>query len=162
VTNGLEKIGLAVRGLLGEGTAANGNMFQISNQSTLGRSEEEIVSDMISVANEVASHEEHARARLFQSRRSFLVDQVGRAMGIAGHARILSSGEAIDLLSGLRLGVHFGFIPNLKIRQINEIMLLTQPGHLQKISGRVLSPEERDETRARMLREKLKNIRLRE
>lgn len=162
VINGLEKIGLAVRGLLGEGTEASGNMFQISNQSTLGESEEEIVSQLVRVTEAVVNHEKHARARLFQQRRTFVIDQVGRAIGIARHARILSSREAIDLLSALRLGLDFGFISNLKTRQINEIMLLTQPGHLQKMTNRILGPEERDQMRAGLLRDKLRQVALRE
>jgi len=162
VINGLEKIGLAVRGLLGEGTEASGNMFQISNQSTLGQSEEAIVSQLTRVAKDLVNHEKHARARLFQQKRTFLVDQVGRAIGIGLHARILSSREVIDLLSALRLGIDFGFITNLKTRQINEIMLLTQPGHLQKMLNRILGPEERDQVRAELLRDRLKQVKLKE
>ena len=162
VINGLEKIGLAVRGLLGEGTEASGNMFQISNQSTLGQPEETIVKQLIRVVKDVVNHENNARARLFQQKRTFLVDQIGRAIGIAMHARILSSREAIDLLSALRLGVASGFVTHLKMRQINEIMLLTQPGHLQKMCNRILGPEERDQMRAGLLRDRLKQVALKE
>ena len=162
VINGLERIGLAVRGLLGEGTEASGNMFQISNQSTLGRSEGEIIAQLVCVVGDLVDHERHARARLFQQRRTFLVDHIGRAIGVALHARILSSREAVDLLSALRLGVDFGFITNLKARQINEIMLLTQPGHLQKMCNRILGPEERDQMRAGLLRDRLGEVKLRE
>jgi protein arginine kinase len=162
VIQGLEKMGMAVRGLLGEGTEAHGNMFQISNQCTLGTSEQDIVERLVNVVEEVARHEENARTRLFQKRRMFLLDQVSRSLGVLTHARVLSSGEATDYLSGLRLGVHFGFIEGLEAREINEILLMVQPGHLQKMSGRIQNTEERDELRARMMREKLGPVRLRD
>jgi protein arginine kinase len=156
--NGLEKMGFAVRGLLGEGTEPHGNMLQISNQSTLGQGEEAIIDHLIEVVNEIRGHEENARLRLIQGKRAFLVDYIGRAYGILRNAHILPSGEAIDLLSGLRLGVHFGMITNLKAPRINEIMLLTQPGHLQKICGRTLGPAERDEVRAQIVKKKTENV----
>jgi len=157
VINGLEKIGLTVRGLTGEGTEAHGNMFQISNQMTIGETEEAIVSRLVHVAQEVERHEKHARIRLLESRRTYLLDQVGRALGILLHAKVLSSREAIELLSGLRLGIELGLIQNMEVGRINELMLLTQPGHLQKVAGEELTPEERDELRARVITERLKN-----
>ena len=95
------------------------------------------------------------RARLVEGRRPYLLDQVGRAFGILTHARVLQAREAVDLLSGLRLGVELGFVRNLDVATINEIMLLTQPGHLQKTSGKVLSPEERDQVRAGLVRSRI-------
>lgn len=160
VINGLNKIGLAVRGLLGEGTEAYGNMFQISNQATLGESEDAIIGRLVQVVNEVVRHEQNARARLMEGKKTYMLDQIGRAFGVLLHARVLPSKEAVDLLSGLRLGVEFSVVKNLSVAHINEIMLLTQPGHLQKIAGKNLGPEERDQVRARIVREKLKNVKL--
>jgi len=158
VIKGLDKMGLAVRGLLGEGTEAYGNMFQISNQSTLGESEENLIGHLMEVASEVAEHERNARERLIQERRTHLLDQIGRAFGLLFHARLLQSNEALDLLSGIRLGVEFDVIRNVTVEEVNEMMLLTQPGHLQRMAGRTIGPDERDELRAGMLRDKLKNV----
>lgn len=162
VINGLERIGVTVRGLLGEGTEAYGNMFQISNRTTIGESEDKIITRLTEVVEEVAAHERNARERLMEDRRAVILDQVGRAVGIALNARIISSNEAVELLSALRLGVDFGLVKETSVTRLNEIMLLTQPGHLQKISNRELPPEERDELRAQLIREKLKNIAIRE
>lgn len=155
---GLEKIGFAVRGLLGEGTEANGNMFQVSNQSTLGENERTIIDGLTEIVMEVARHEQNARERLMESRKTYVLDQIGRAFGILTHARVLSSDEAIDLLSGLRLGVELDMLENLTVVGINAIMLLTQPGHLQKMSGKALGPRERDEARAEIVCNKLKDV----
>jgi protein arginine kinase len=158
VLKGLDKLGLAVRGLLGEGSDAHGNIFQISNQSTLGETEETIVAHLGTIAEEVASHEANARARLLEGRRTYLLDQVARAFGVLREARILCSKEAVDLLAGLRLGVELGMVQGITLAEINEIMLLTQPGHLQKISSRTIGVEERDELRASLVRERIAGI----
>lgn len=158
VLNGLEKMGLAVRGLWGEGTQAHGNMFQISNQETLGQSEAQIIERLIRFVEEVTLHEQNARARLMEGRRPYLLDHVGRAVGILKSARVLPSHEAVDLLSAVRLGVELELLGGLRVARINQIMLLTQPGHLQKIYGRILTPLERDEMRAKLVRSKLGDI----
>ena len=155
VINGLERLGVTGRGLLGGGTEAHGNMFQVSNQQTLGASEDAIIQNLISTVNEVIQHEQNARWRIIEKREAHLTDMISRARGILLNCRILSSHEAVDLLSALRLGVEMEIVGNLRVARINEIMLLTQPAHLQKIAGRVLNPEERDELRAGMVREKL-------
>jgi len=155
VVNGLQRIGLAVRGILGEGTEAIGNMFQISNQSTLGEPEGTIINRLVRVVREVVGHEQNARARLMEQRQMHVLDQVARAFAVLTHAHVLTSGESIDLLSGLRLGVELGLVEHLTVAKINESMLLTQPGHLQKLAGKVLTPEERDGLRARVVRKRL-------
>ncbi len=152
---GLEKMGLAVRGLNGEGTEAWGNLYQISNQSTLGESEEALLDRMLKIGLEMAMHEENARTRALESRGVSLRDHVGRAFGIVRHATMLSFQEAVDLLSALRLGVDLGLIGRLSVGRINEALLLTQPAHLQKMAGAVKTPDERDEWRARMTRDML-------
>jgi protein arginine kinase len=162
VVKGLDKMGLAVRGLLGEGTEAFGNMFQISNQTTLGETEERIIGQIVRVVEEVARHEGNARARLMEDRRAYVLDQIGRSYGVLTHARLLSSREAVDMLSALRVGVEFGLVNDLTVSSINGIMLLTQPGHLQKMEKRSLGPEERDAVRARIVRERLKHVTIQE
>ena len=158
VIKGLERLGFAVRGLLGEGTEAYGNMFQISNQVTLGDTERNIIESLARVVSEVAEHEQNARTRLMAGRRNFLLDQIGRSFGILVHARVLESREAVDLLSGLRLGVEFGVVRQLSVARINELMLTIQPGHLQKTAGKPLDAGARDSLRAEIVRKRLKGV----
>ncbi len=160
VIKGLEKIGLAVRGVLGEGSDAEGNIFQISNQTTLGQSEAEIVGMLNKVGSELVQHERNARERLMQDRLSFVRDYVGRALGIMSYASLLSSGEVKDLVTAVRFGVELGMVRKVAPSELNEIMLLTQPGHLQKIYGRAINPEERDELRAQLVKKRIASCEL--
>jgi protein arginine kinase len=155
VIKGMGKIGLAVRGLWGEGTEATGNMFQISNQMTLGDAEEQIVNVIEQIVQELIDHERNARQRLLERKETIVRDHVGRALGILSHAHILTSKEALDLLSGLRLGIDVGILTSVDGRVVDELMLLTQPAHLQKMEAKALKPKERDRYRARLVREKL-------
>lgn len=153
IVKGLTKIGLAVRGLQGEGTEASGNMYQISNQVTLGESEPVIIERLTQIVNEVVEHESNARARLLESRRTQVEDFVGRAYGVLCHARILASHEALDMLSALRLGCELDMLRNIDVAEVNRLILYTLPGHLQKREQRFVQPDERDWMRALMVRE---------
>lgn len=152
---GVSKIGLAVRGVWGEGTEAHGHLFQISNQMTLGEREEDIVNNLEQIVSEIAQHELDARARLWATREVVLRDHVGRAAGILANAHVLSSHEALDLLSALRLGIEMDIVPGVERRDVLELLLLTQPAHLQMAEGRPLNPFERDQARASLVRRKL-------
>lgn len=154
----LTKIGLAVRGLLGEGTEASGNMFQISNQTTLGESERTIMGRMSRIVSDVAENEKNARLRLMEQREAHVRDYVGRAFGVLLSANLLSSKEMLDLLSGLWIGLDLGLAHNVSMARMRELMLLTQPGHMQRMMGRDLNAEERDHARAKIVREKLKRV----
>jgi protein arginine kinase len=160
VVRGLEKIGLAVRGLHGEGTEARGDMFQVSNQVTLGESEETIVNRLGHVVKEVVEHEQNARLRLLDGKRTRVLDLVGRSFGLLLHAHVLSSMEAVDYISSLRLGVECGIVANLSLGKIHELLILIQSGHFQRLAGKLLSQEERDEYRAILVRQKMRNVTL--
>jgi protein arginine kinase len=160
VVKGLDKIGLTVRGVMGEGSDAEGNIFQVSNQATLGESESDIVDLLGKVGAELVQHERNARARLLEDRRSFVQDYVGRALGILSYARLLSSGEVTDLVAALRFGVELGMVRKIAPSELNEIMLLTQPGHLQKLYDRVINPDERDEMRAQLVKKRIASCEL--
>ena len=159
IIKGMGKIGLAVRGLWGEGTEATGNMFQISNQVTLGEKETDIIAELEQIVLEVVEHEKNARIRLLQDREMLTRDHVGRAYGILANAHILTSKEALDLLSGLRLGIDLNILDSLDGRVVDELLLLTQPGHLQKLEGRRLKPKERDRARAEQVRSRMRDAR---
>jgi protein arginine kinase len=152
VINAVSKIGLVVRGLWGEGSEASGHMFQISNQSTLGRPEPEIISHLEQIVLEVIEHENNARARLMEKQKIRLQDHVGRACGVLSHAALMSTGEALDLLSALRMGVDLGLLDCMARREIDQLFIQIHPAHLQKEAGAVLTPEERDMKRAQHIR----------
>jgi protein arginine kinase len=155
IMKGLTKIGLAVRGLGGEGTEATGNMYQISNQMTLGEDEATIIGNLEQIVQEIIEHERNARSRLMEKKEIVVRDHVGRALGVLSNAYILSSKEALDLLSGLRLGIDLGILKNVGRRTVDELTLVTQPGHLQRLESRALKPKDRDRVRASEVRSRL-------
>jgi protein arginine kinase len=158
VINGANKIGLAVRGIYGEGTEAMANLFQISNQSTLGQSEEEIINRLHKVIEQIIESEKNARLKLLEDRPSMLRDQVGRAYAILRYAHIIPSKEALNLLSMLRLGVDLGVFPWEGRGIIDVLLMEIQPAHLQIAAKSKLDAEERDVLRAEIVRRKLKSL----
>lgn len=149
------KLGLNIRGLYGEGTEASGNLFQVSNQVSLGRTEEDIIDNIERIINQIIAREETTRRTISTKNREALVDRVWRAYGTLKSARIITSNETIALLSAIRLGVDLGIVKNLDRRMVNELLILTQPSHLQKLEGKVLNSNERDTKRAELIRERL-------
>jgi protein arginine kinase len=147
---------LAVRGLYGEGTEAIGDFYQISNQTTLGRSEQEILNEFNDVIiPRIIMTEMSARQVLESERPLALDDKIGRAIGALTHARLLTSEETLFCLSHLRLGVVMGRVTGLDLSIINQLFLLTQPAHLQKALGKTLDGEARKAARAEFVRAKL-------
>jgi protein arginine kinase len=155
VIQAVNKIGLAVRGLYGEGTEALGNLFQISNQTTLGEAEEGIVDRLQKVILQVIEHEQNARQTLLQRRSNTLLDHMGRSYGILKYAYSMHSKEALNLLSLAKLGCDLGFYPEEQRQAVDELFMETQPAHLQKGSQQKLAAEERDALRATIIRQKL-------
>jgi protein arginine kinase len=148
-----QKIHLAVRGLYGEGSRALGDFYQVSNQVTLGRSEDRILGDVTSAVERLVSWERKVREALLQGEsRPRTMDRVFRALGALQHAHILTSEECLNSLSAVRFGVQQGLIAQLSLRQLNQILLLTQPAHLQQLHGRRLDAPERDLLRAALVR----------
>ena len=147
---------LAVRGLHGEGTEALGDMFQVSNQVTLGKSEDQIVTEFRDeVVPAFIDYERQARKALLEQRRVALDDKVHRALAVLRSARLISSEESLQLLSYLRLGLSLEVLDGLAVEDIDELALMVQPAHLQKLHGRRMSPAERGEARAALLRQRL-------
>ncbi|MEW6516070.1 MAG: ATP--guanido phosphotransferase [candidate division FCPU426 bacterium] len=149
-------MGLAVRGFYGEGTELKTVFFQISNQITLGRTEEEIITQLSGVIRQVVERETEARQKLLKSERRLLEDKVGRAVGILRHCRLLGLEEALDLLSSLRLGVETRLLRSLSPAALNELLLQVQPAHLQQGGEKTLSAEEQQSRRASLIRKRLK------
>jgi protein arginine kinase len=155
ILGAVNQIGLVVRGIYGEGSEVAGNLFQISNQITLGHSEEEIIDSLYSVARQLIEHERAARHSLLEQSRLQIEDRLCRSYGILANARVIESKEAAVRLSDIRLGIDMGIISDLSPHIMNELMVMIQPGFLQLYAGKELSPEQRDARRAKMIREKL-------
>jgi protein arginine kinase len=155
VLHAISKLGLTARGLYGEGTEALGNFFQISNQVALGRTEEELVESIERILKQVVEHEQSAREALMTNNKLQLEDRIWRAYGILRHAQTISSNETLDLLSAVRLGVDLGVMKQVDRAAVNDLLIASQPAHLQKLQGSKLSTEERDAKRAALIRRRL-------
>ena len=158
IIQSVNKLGLAVRGLYGEGTEALGNVFQVSNQMTLGEAELTILERLNKVVLQLIEHEENARGVLMEQKPKMLFNHIGRAYGILANAHNVSSKEAMNLLSLVRLGVELGLFPGVTRAVIDELFIVIQPAHLQKARAEKLSGDERDLLRADLMRERLKNV----
>ncbi|MDD4657424.1 MAG: protein arginine kinase [Eubacteriales bacterium] len=152
----ISKVGIMVRGMFGEGSEAQGNIYQISNQITLGQREEDIIEALNRVTGQVIDQESDARKRLAETDNLALRDKVWRAYGILANARVIASSEAMEYISLLRLGLDLNIIQGLNPRILQELLVFAQPGYLQKIFNQVLPPRERDVKRAELIRELVK------
>ena len=155
VFNAVSKLNLAVRGLYGEGTQASGDLYQISNQITLGHTEEDIVERVSSVIPKISDYERRAREALLNENREKLQDRVSRSYSLLRSAYVISSEETMHLLSQVRMGVNLRLLEDVPIKTINELFVLALPAHLQKLEGTDLDSEQRNVVRARFLRERL-------
>jgi protein arginine kinase len=147
---------LAVRGLHGEGTEAVGDLYQISNQTTLGKSEQAIIQTFTkTIIPKIVEYEQTARDSLDKRRVHQVDDKIWRAYGVLSQTRCISSAETQSLLSPIRMGIHMGRFDRIDIRMLNELFLQTQPAHLQRLLGKVLDEEERGVARANYLRRRI-------
>ena len=159
VFRSLQKISLAVRGLYGEGSQAMGDFYQISNQITLGRSEQELIQQVNDVVPVLIDYERKARQFLIRESQKDLHDRVSRAFGILCTAQTISSEETMHLLSSVRMGINLGLIENLEIPMVNQLFIHTQPAHLQKLRGSELDTANRNIERAHYLKNHLQKAR---
>ena len=153
---GIGQLGLTVRGIFGEGSDNRGNLFQISNQSTLGESEPEIIDRLGRVIAKLIEHEKNARQRLLENKANFLFDRIGRAYGCLRNAYILSAGEALNALSMLRLGVDLKMFETVSIHTVNNLFVRINPAHLAKLAPAAPNPRELDVVRATLVRAMLR------
>lgn len=150
---------LAIRGLYGEGTEAQGDFFQVSNQTTLGKSEQQIVHEFRNqMIPQFIDYERRAREALIRKKTLAIDDKVYRGLSLLRSARLIGSEETMYLLSLVRLGVNLGRIKDVDAKTVNELFLLTQPAHLQRLHNREMSPEERGEIRAATIRRALGGV----
>lgn len=152
VTRAVGQLGIVVRGHFGEGSDASGHIFQISNQQTLGESEPEILERLGNVLKSIIDQELNARFKYLEDKPELLMDQIGRAYGVLQNAHVLSSNEAMHLLSLLRLAVDFNFLPESRRAEVDRCFIECQPGHIQYDVKSDIAPELRDTARAAKLR----------
>ncbi len=152
IVRAVNQLGMVVRGLFGEGSDASGSIFQISNQTTLGEAEEDIIKRLGSVLESIVEHELNARGKLLENDPNKLHDKIGRAFGILQNSHVLSSSEAMNLLSLIRLGVDLGHFPEERRAVVDRLFIEAQPGHVQSTSADELDPARRDALRAEHLR----------
>lgn len=152
----INQLGFVVRGIYGEGSEALGNLFQISNQITLGKSENDIVEDLQAIITQLVDQERLARQKLLKESQINLENEIFRSYGLLKYSRILESSEAATRLSNVRLGIDLGMITDLSHSVLNELMVLIQPGFLQYYAKDMLTSSERDILRASLIRQRLK------
>jgi len=155
LTDAVSKLGLTVRGFFGEGTETIGNFFQISNQVTLGHTEIEIIDNLKRVIIQIVAQERSSREFLKAKKKDLVEDRVSRAYSTLAGAHIITSKETLNLLSLVRLGVDLKIIKKLDTHGLNELLLLIQPAHLQRLQEKVLSPSDRDIKRSELIQKKL-------
>ncbi len=149
-------LNLAIRGIYGEGTQAVGDFFQISNQLTLGKSEEQIVDDFTgNFIPAILDYERKARQQLMKNHQLEIEDRIYRALAVTKAARLISSDETLDRLSMIRLGINLHCIDDVDLDTVNELYLLSRPAHIQKLHDTRLTPRQRDEKRSTLLRDRL-------
>lgn len=152
------KVGVAVRGIYGENSEAVGDMFQVSNQISLGRKEEETIASIDGICKQIIDRERALRLQLLKQNVYQFEDRVFRSYGTLLNARIISTQECFKLLSDVRLGVSMAMVKDIEISKLNDILVMSQPATLQKISGKPLSQEERDIKRAELIRSQLQVV----
>ena len=156
VLSAIAKLSFTTRGLYGEGTQSSGNFFQISNQVSLGHSEDEILENINSLIRQIVEQENQSRQASLLRNKAMLEDRISRSFGILKSAHIISTEETLELLSMVRLGCDLGLIKDIDRKTLNELFIIMHPAHLQKLQNRKLSPQERDIERAEIVRVKLK------
>ncbi len=161
MTNSIQRIassagglGIAVRGMYGEGSKASGSLYQISNQVTLGLTENEIIEKVKNIVNQIAEHEKQARKKLLENNKDYIEDKLYRSYGILKYARSISSQEAKTLISDVLMGKNMGIIENIN-NSLIELMIKSEPAYIEHMAKKRLTPEERDRQRAELIREKI-------
>ena len=158
IIEALRKVGLTVRGLYGEGSEALGNLYQISNQITLGESEEEIIKKLNKVITQIVARERNTRRYLLETKKLELEDKIYRSLGILTHSRLMSSKEAMNHLSNIKLGWDINLIQNDKFKEIVKLMIDIQPANIQKTLEKDMPSGERDNARAEIIRTFIENM----
>lgn len=155
IMDGLRKIGLTTRGLYGEGSKALGHFYQISNQTTLGESEEEIIKKLTKVVNQIVSRERSTRGYMLDKMKIQLEDRIFRSLGVLNYSRLISSAESMNHLSNVKLGCDMGIIKSMNSKDVVKLMMEIQPANIQAKAKKEMNKQERNIYRAEILRKNL-------
>ncbi|MBA3066055.1 ATP--guanido phosphotransferase [bacterium] len=153
VIDSLARVGVASRGVYGEATKPLGGFFQISNQVTLGVSENDIIEKLAAISKQIEAASDRAMEKLISERKTEMEDKIYRSYGVLQYARRISYEELINRISDIRLGLGMGMAIPFAGDRLNDILFLSQPAHMEERAGAIIPPEERDEKRAEFLRE---------
>lgn len=148
----ISKFGLTIRGIYGEGTKAKGNIYQISNQITLGITEKEAIENLNSIILQIIKQEENARQSVFANE-DILKDQIFRSIGALKYSHIMTSDEAISHISNLRLGISMNIVKDIPITTVNKLSAVVGSGSICNLADNLLSPAERDKKRSDVIKE---------
>lgn len=149
IAGNLQKLGLTIRGRYGEGTEPKGAIYQLSNQVTLGISEESAIENLKNIAKQLESQEKAAQQRMVKSIEA--QDKLCRSLGILKTAKLISCEEAMELISNVRFGVNAGVIDSVEISTIDNLIEKIQPATMMVDKGKQLTPQERDILRAEII-----------
>ncbi len=155
VINGINYLGFSVRGFFGEGSDVLGNMFQISNRATLGKTEEDTIESIEKIIKQIITYEKNACSTLLKDAKPQIEDKICRALGVLKNARLINADEFMSLSSAVRLGVTLGIIKNIELKTLNELITLLLPAHLQITHSKKMNKTQRNALRAQIVREKL-------
>ena len=155
VIKGINKLGLSVNGFNKEKSSYIGYLYQISNQSTLGELEEQIIERIENIVNQIVLHEKNARLNLLEKKKEFLLNTIGRAYGTLRYSYILTVKEAFSYLSILRMGIDLKMFNSIDVKVINDLLISVQDAHIRKFTGMNLSYSELDVLRADLIRNRL-------
>jgi protein arginine kinase len=155
IIQAVNQIGLTVRGVYGEGSNSMGNLFQVSNQTTIGESEEDIIQKLENIVNQLVKNERNARDNIYKKNKIRIEDKVFRSLGTLENARILSTDEGMKLLSDVKLGIEMNIIDNIDRVLVNKLMIKIQPANVINSTSEKLNVNDRDILRAKIVRELL-------
>ncbi len=153
----LSKLGMAIRGIYGEGSKVAGSIYQISNQITLGLTEQETLANLKAVINKIIIQENRSREIAFKNYRYEIEDRVARSLGILKSAVLLTSAECLKLLSDVRLGIEMGLIKTVSTATVDDLVMDVQPATIQKESGKSMTKEEINLARAKLVKRRIRN-----
>jgi protein arginine kinase len=153
----ISQLGVAVRGVYGEGTKSMGHLYQISNQGTLGASEEKLIEKITQIVVQIIQKEKATRELLIKNNREEIEDELYRALGLLSYARSMSTDEAMKLISYVKLGREMGIVEGLQNKNLYDLMVNVQPNNLIANTNGELTVKERDMKRAEFIRRELQN-----
>jgi protein arginine kinase len=153
ILNTVTQVGMTIRGMYGEGSNITGGIYQISNQITLGLSEEEIINNLLAVTSKIVDQEKKMRNMILKKQKSEIDDDISRSLGLLKYAKILPCDECLNLISKVRMGIEMGLVDDIEAEKLNELIVNVQPATIQVIKNKEFDSKDMDIERAKIVRE---------